>query len=175
MPKHVRTTITVPPDLKARMDAVDETVNWSAIACQAFEQKLADLIRQKGPTDMNEVIERLRASKQKFESEQFTQGHEAGQEWAKDAAEAEELIQLGKLRDRCGWRDWDGFFATGDRDAYGASERFVFAIWPERDGERAAATDFWEQLGVEDVPSDEFVRGFAEGALSVWDQVKDQL
>src|SRR6516225_5119268 len=48
MPKHARTTITVPPDLKARMEAVEESVNWSAIACQAFEQRLAEITRRRG-------------------------------------------------------------------------------------------------------------------------------
>jgi hypothetical protein len=45
MAKHARTTITVPADLKARMEAVGEPVNWSAIACQAFEQGLAKIAR----------------------------------------------------------------------------------------------------------------------------------
>jgi hypothetical protein len=34
-------TITVPSDLRRRMGAIKEEVNWSAIAAQAFEEKLA--------------------------------------------------------------------------------------------------------------------------------------
>lgn len=34
MSKHARTTITVPADLKARMDSVEESINWSALACE---------------------------------------------------------------------------------------------------------------------------------------------
>jgi hypothetical protein len=43
--KSCRTTITVPAELKARMNAVDEKVNWSAVASQAFEQKLDEIER----------------------------------------------------------------------------------------------------------------------------------
>src|SRR5262249_28143611 len=156
------TTITVPPDLKARMDEVEEDVNWSAIACEAFEQKLAEIIQRRGTVDMTEVIDRLRASKRKHASEQYQQGLEAGQHWARDEAEAEELIQLEKLRDRC-WRDWEGFFVSGGHSAYGVAERFVFAIWPEENADRDAPQNYWEQRGFEDYPDDEFIRGFAEG------------
>ena len=53
MAKHARTTISVPSELKARMDAVDESVNWSAVACQAFELKLAEITKRKGRRTWN--------------------------------------------------------------------------------------------------------------------------
>lgn len=34
-------TIYVRPDLKSRIDANTEDINWSAIACQAFEARLS--------------------------------------------------------------------------------------------------------------------------------------
>jgi hypothetical protein len=175
MAKHARTTITIPPDLKARMEAVEEPMNWSAIACTAFEQKLAEITKRRGAKDMKEVIDRLRASKQKHENEQYNGGHEAGQEWARNEAEAGELIRLEKFHDACGPSDWGRFFWTSDRDAYGAAENLVFRIWPDDDRDRDAASNFWESQGHEEYPDDEFVRGFAEGALEIWDQVKNQL
>ena len=66
MSKHARTTISIPPDLKARMEAVDEPVNWSALACRAFEQKLAEIIKRKGSSNMNDVINRLGAKNAKL-------------------------------------------------------------------------------------------------------------
>jgi hypothetical protein len=42
-----RTTITVPADLKRRMDAVTEEVNWSALAASAFEAKLTEIAKKK--------------------------------------------------------------------------------------------------------------------------------
>ncbi len=40
-------TIYVPDELKGRMDEV-EGVNWSPLACQAFESKLAQVITKRG-------------------------------------------------------------------------------------------------------------------------------
>jgi hypothetical protein len=157
------------------MEAAEEPMNWSAIACQASEQRVAEITKRRGAKDMKEVIDRLRASMQKHESEQYNEGHAAGQEWAKNKAEAGELILLERWRDSCGPHDWQDCFVTDERSAYSAAEHFVFRIRPECDGEREAVSDFWEQRGREDHPQDEFVRGFAEGALEVWDDVKDQL
>ncbi|MHC4179286.1 MAG: hypothetical protein ACYSWU_17370 [Planctomycetota bacterium] len=49
------TSISVPPDLKRRMDKVKEPVNWSAVACQAFEQKLAEISAMTCQFVINEV------------------------------------------------------------------------------------------------------------------------
>lgn len=40
MKKHVRLNITVPIDLKARMDECGRKINWSAVATKAFEKRL---------------------------------------------------------------------------------------------------------------------------------------
>jgi hypothetical protein len=45
-PRSFRTTITVPADLKLRMDAVKEEINWSALAASAFEAKLAEIAKK---------------------------------------------------------------------------------------------------------------------------------
>ena len=46
-PGYTRTTISVPADLKGRMNKVKEDVNWSALACQAFQGKLAEIAAKK--------------------------------------------------------------------------------------------------------------------------------
>jgi hypothetical protein len=129
-----------------------------------------------GTADLNEVIDRLRASKRKFENEQYQAGHEAGQDWAKDEAEAGELICLSNARHQIG-TDWDDHFSDNEvRSAYSASELFTFIVWPEHDGDRSSADDFWERRGFEgDHPVGEYVRGFSDGALSIWDQVSHEL
>lgn len=45
--KYVRTTISLTEDLKRRMSDVEEVVNWSAIACRAFEEKLVEITAKK--------------------------------------------------------------------------------------------------------------------------------
>jgi hypothetical protein len=72
----VQTSISIPSHLRSRMDAVDEQVNWSAIACQAFEQKLAEINKRKELRDISDVVIRLRASRRQFENEQYQAGHE---------------------------------------------------------------------------------------------------
>ncbi len=172
-----RTSVSLPPETKERMDQVGDSVNWSSVARNAFEAKLADIASKKEKKIMPEVVERLRVSKRKSDDSLFSQGYAAGEEWAKNQAEAEELERLSDFRDQCG-TDWDSVLTTGPDDAYGSGERLYFVISPEDDGDRGASCGFWEsQLGLEDgsCPKDSLVRGFVEGALEVWDEVKDQL
>lgn len=176
MASTVRVTITVPKDLKARMDAAEEAINWSAIASRAFEHKLADLISRREIRQMEDVVSRLRASKQKRDEGQFHVGFEYGKAWAESAAEAEELMRLDTTgADR--WADW---FGEDSNNAYSAGERFVFLIQPWNDGDRKMASDFWESMLAnpdwEAQSGDpEFVRGFASGAHYIWSEVKDKL
>jgi hypothetical protein len=72
--------------------------------------------------------------------------------------------------------DWELWFESGEDNAYGTNESFVFAIQPENDGDRHAAASFWEMEAGEDVElTNDYVRGFAEGALGVWREIKDKV
>src|SRR5262245_57540294 len=94
-----RTTISVPLDLKKRMDAAGAGVNWSAVACRAFEVELAEIAARKKEKTMDDVIQRLRASKLRGASEAHKEGDAAGRKWARDHAEADELQNLENLLD----------------------------------------------------------------------------
>ncbi len=48
--KFTRINITIPPDLKRRMENVLVNVNWSAVAAEAFERKILE-IGLKEPND----------------------------------------------------------------------------------------------------------------------------
>ncbi len=59
-----------------------------------------------------------------------------------------------------------------------SAELVAWAIDPEWEESLAAAEEFWEQrLGDEVRVADDpqFVRGFVEGALELWREVKDKL
>jgi hypothetical protein len=181
MSRSTRTTISLPAELKARMDAVGEPVNWSAIACRAFEQKLAEITRRRGVKNVRDIVTRLRASKTRQSDEHYNRGFENGKKWAAEEAEAGELERLAAARDGVGY-DWDRMFDpdTADHNAYGACEHLVFIMRPESDGVRQAAADFWEHVAGNDSETlrwdpDGYVRGFAAGALEIWDEVKAQL
>jgi len=137
---------------------------------------LNEIARGREFNDMSDVIERLRASKQEVVSDEYEQGREAGEKWAKQTAEYAELRRLGELEEGMSQGDWESWFETSGNSAFGAAERLVFAIQPENDHDRRATQEFWEFVGGEDTErTDDFVRGFADGALSIWRDIKDQL
>jgi hypothetical protein len=178
MAKHSRTTISVPADLKARMDAVEEEINWSAVARQAFETKLAELIRRKAVTDVKTVIQRLRASKKELSDMKYATGFEAGKAWAMTRASVDEFERLKRYKggfERSSW-GWEGSFdLPKDVSDYSPAESVAFAIGGENyNGDRTYAADFWNTIDL-DMNEPAVIRGFADGALEIWDQVKDEL
>jgi hypothetical protein len=173
----VRTTISVPRDLKRRMEKVKEPVNWSAVACRAFEDKLGEIATKKEKKTMEDVIERLRASKRQSDSDDHQWGRECGESWVKDSADARDLERLEALFERSLPGDWQSFFDSRfESTAHTTAERFYFEIVPGANGDSASAADFWETIAGEDSDlNDEFVRGVAEGALDIWRKIKNQL
>src|SRR5690349_19928782 len=84
--KSNRTTITVPADLKDRMDATGSSVNWSAVAARAFEVKLAEINARKKGATMDDVITRMKAADEADANEARQEGKEAGEQWARTEA-----------------------------------------------------------------------------------------
>ena len=93
-PGFFRTTISVPRDLKRRMDAVKEPVNWSALACRAFEEKLAEIATKKEEKSMADIIQRLRTTKPDLI---YQQGQADGRRWASEQAQYEDMLRLEQL------------------------------------------------------------------------------
>lgn len=179
-----RTTISVPADLKRRMDKLKEPVNWSALACAAFEQKLAEVASRKEKKDMDDVIQRFRGSKKQSEGEAYQAGYEAGEQWAKDFGEVPEMKRLDRLhseRTRDPSYDWHAFFSNYGSSAYSTAEHLYFAMFPEHDGDRDESLAFWNGIidasnaVIDNACDDSWLRGFAEGALEVWWEVERHL
>src|SRR5262245_24553474 len=110
--------------------------------------------------DLNEVVERLRTSKQESDEMYKTEGFADGQEWAKEIASAEALRRLAS------------FFRAEDicRDCMmeNLRERVARLVYPwEPDG----VDEFWEEVSGEGNGwkslSDVYVEAFIEGALGV--------
>ncbi|MHB9005273.1 MAG: hypothetical protein ACYC6C_14710 [Coriobacteriia bacterium] len=160
-----RTAVSLPPDLKRRMDKVTEPVNWSAIAALAFEAKLGEIASRKERKTMDDVVERLRASKRESGSALYKEGHELGSAWAKDYAEANELKNLDR--------------ASESPINFNDSEALYMAIQPWNADYREGERDFWETVvgesRLDDVEEPDFLRGLVDGALEVWRAVKDKL
>jgi hypothetical protein len=158
-----RITLYVSADLKTRMDEVGAAESWSGIAQKAFSEAITLRRLRKDPTDMKEVVERLRASKQRSEDRDENHGQGAGAEWARVEAEFDELKRIADHAERGGDRSLDTLRALID---------------PEREMDRSQWAEFWERHGGWNelmTPSDAFADGFIEGAADVYAQVADQL
>lgn len=101
-PEYARTTITVPWELKKRMKKAGQSLNWSAIACEAFEGKLDEMGPIEDITSVEEAIKRIKnieAEKDQNYEEAFQEGKEAGTHWALNFATPEQLGRIQKLKD----------------------------------------------------------------------------
>jgi hypothetical protein len=169
-----RTTISVPDDLKKRMDRVKEPVNWSAIATEAFELKLGEFARNRKEKTMDNVIERLRASKIQRVNVVQRLGGEAGKDWAKNIAEFDELERIADI-------DTSDYFAGQPNAPYGWSDYLAFAILgtSRDDMDASISGDFWDSaLGDSRDPrleSEKFLEGFIDGAADVYRDVASKI
>ena len=157
-----RVTLYLPGDLKARMDEV-ETVNWSAIAQQAFKEVVINLAARKETATMDDVVERLRASKESYVETEHKAGLALGEEWAKEAAKYGELLRIAKAVEEA--RREIGVQTLQD------------LIDPEHKMDPGDWGSFWEDRGFsgDAEPSDVWVRAFADGAAKLFQKVRSQL
>ena len=159
MPK---VNLYVPEDLKARMDDTGEAVNWSAVAQRAFREAISTHHIQQDRSGMEHVIERLRASKERYEDRELATGKEVGSKWAKTKAEYFELVAVASF---------DPDTHDGELDC----DTLQRQIDPDGETDPREWADFWETYYGRGRPSDAFIRGFIEGATEVYDAIAEQL
>ena len=173
----IRVNVTVPSDLKRRMEQVGAEVNWSAVATEAFTVKLGHIAQEKAKKEMSDVVDRLRASKLQGAAEAYVDGHALGDQWAKETASAEELERLEKSADE---KDsWDVLFGLSP-DKYmhlGLAGSISEVITGQYD--REVNDDFWDMAvgeeKMERLEDADFLRGFCDGALSFWESVSPEV
>lgn len=159
-----RTTISLPDALKQRMDAVKDPVNWSQVAAHAFELKLGEIASRRESTNMNEVIQRLRASKIVHEDDQTKAGFKEGEAWAKKRATWAQLERLaGQDID---WND--------NNEDPNWADIVLATIEGDRGLDRGAIRDFWEDMAPT-MASRTWFEGFVDGACAVHKAVSDHV
>ena len=164
----MKMTIYVPDDLKKRMNKVKEA-NWSALACRAFESHLAEVAaRKEQAMTTDEVVARLRNSQRAARSTQNQDGYKAGAFWAQRLATARQLELLAK----------DASQYPYDESRESPAHAVAVAVNPDEANRHDATAAFWGNiLGVSwrAAVRGDYVGGFVDGALDVWDKVKDEL
>jgi hypothetical protein len=166
----VRTTISLPADLRRRMKACGEDVNWSAVAARAFAAEIARLSTQKNDVQIEDVVARLRGTQHQSRSELFHQGRLQGEKWATRQATAAQLQRLWAARR-------DAKRQTGTN-----AENWLAAV----DNKRPPAEVVTQLVGHQKIgrhgpegesliKSSEYIHGFAAGAIHIWKQVARKL
>jgi hypothetical protein len=111
-----------------------------------------------------DLISRYRAAKKTVDEQAYADGAKAGREWATDADSLpyEELSKLAGNRAMLSDSYDDMCFITS---LFVGDHGVISAFW------ESAVGDEW----LEYVFNPEFLRGFCEGALEVWDEVSPHL
>lgn len=150
-----RVTVYVSDELKSRMDAAGAALNWSAIAQSAFGEAVAAHHLRKDPTNMDELVARLRTSKQRVIERDRTRGHENGKDWAVTRAEYDELERINSYEGDYNLDVLRGLIGLNQRD------------W------KSFLKNYGSVDGVR--PSDHWAQGFIKGAAEVFRSVVNRL
>ena len=174
-----RVNIYIRDELKDQMVEAGEKIRWSSIAQQAFSAELAHIASTKEIGNMDDVIERLRASKRSKADEDRKVGRAAGVEWAKHDAQYDELrrVAIEIARDTVG--------ELSRLESDGGSLALPTLIQERVQGldqnlVEISEDDLCHFYGVESrmVPyqlTKDYVAGFLSGANDVWLEVKDRI
>jgi hypothetical protein len=154
------------------MKSVGDYVNWSSVACKAFENKLEGLIQQEEVESLDQVVERLRKlNAEREESDSLKRGVEIGKRWAMNRATPAQLDAIESFRSEVSDAEWREMFENR-RGLRELADRLSGHKSEER---RGGARRFWGEILEERPGGTDFFAGFAEGALEVWKSVKDRI
>ncbi len=179
--------------------------NWSQVFARAVRAELAtltaqELKKEKEPS-MDAIVRRLRASRE-GRAEPDEPARLAGRSWAAEEAEWYELEEWNALLGKWTDADWKAYvpsaqvsyrdFARGGLPYWGPTStgniyvhvlRLIGEVVPpsdphNRDVEsclKSDALDWWASRGAGLEPSPDYVREFIEGALEIFEQVRDSM
>jgi len=151
-------SISVPSELKEGMGQVASGVNWSAVACGAFQEKVTRFEGLGFKMSEEQGLKRLRESAERHGKREEEKGVDAGKAWALKYADAEQLELLSNLWEALG--DSASEFFGDDSRGYSPADRLYFVMFPHNENDQKEAKTFWEcQVGVEGPVHDSFVEG----------------
>src|SRR6266851_2450827 len=92
-------TLSVPKELRAKMEAVTVSVNWSAMASAAFAAKLLELQSNREVKGIEDLIARLKSAAELEANQDYQEGRQMGEKWATDKATPRQLRRLQARED----------------------------------------------------------------------------
>ena len=163
-----RTTISIPDDLREAMDATENSVNWSALAADAFRTEINRINSRKAQlsgANMDAVVSRLKSSKQRYRSHVKARGERDGTTWAKHYARFENLKALSA--------NWDVVYSDYDAPL----EAFLNAAGFPVTERRQEGQDLMVNLDIDKQDGEEldYWIAFSEAAVEVFKSVEDAL
>lgn len=188
----VQMSLTIPPELRREMEEVGDGVNWSQVASEAFRAKVLAIKSQSGGMGMEDVIARIRAADELVTNEFYKLGKDIGTAWASEGHPKRMYQRLESLRDDPQAPDADGIgiyhAINGSRAMHWrGAEQQAFEFWELFPWNHYTGwsddnnTDHFahEMMNIDDRGNSNgqspLARGFIEGALEVWQSVRDKL
>jgi len=115
-----------------------------------------------------------------LEDELCRRGYESGFEWSAHCATTQEIKTLERMRQSVGVR-WRDHFNPREGHGESVADRLVNAIQPRSSKGATAGLQEIREAVLQFVDNDfdldqpAFVLGFTDGALALWDEIKDEL
>ena len=159
--------IYIPSPLKKRLEVNKDKINCSEVSRRALEREL--LFAEDINKNMSTTIERLKRSKEEHSQSQEHSARTVGIHWAKKIAEWPEMLALANNVNSAG-TDFDRIEINGE---------ILASFCGHEDG--LEAEDFLENIEsdlefpVSAFNDDATCRSFIDGALQVFDEVKDEV
>jgi hypothetical protein len=188
MAKYTRTSIAIPVDLKARMEAVKIPESWSQVACKAFEKRLAEIVEKEGAKNLDDVVLRMRnALENGPEIQEYLKGRSVGDQWVWNSASPAHVEHMFRLRERLrreneGLQHW--LESVGVQTQFTPGQAVGLEIlgvardhleyFKETAGDLVEA--IFREAGIAtDKISKSMLRGFVDAAADLWLEIEKRL
>ncbi|HJN12610.1 MAG TPA: hypothetical protein QF564_28270 [Pirellulaceae bacterium] len=183
----VRMNISIPADLRQRMKTLEEkaAVNWSQLACDAYETKIAEQLGKEDEITLDDLISRVRSSKKQTTDQKYRQGVELGEKWATGYFGYEDFLRLDDFVTSRTEDDWKELANT--KGSQKISARLLRTLDSGGTLSEAAKGNWMSdvphvsEVGVQRGRSQDlrnsipFLRGYCDGAMKIWSQIKKEI
>jgi hypothetical protein len=158
-------TISIQPDLNAKL-AKFPNENWSAIACRAFEIRLAE-IEQMNTTSTQEdqAIWRIRASKMRAVDQLYRNGEAEGISFVLRHANYLQLERLVKSHER----------DMLDLESEDCSFAALAHVMSGGDGSESETESLLRQKIGDDIDEPKWLEGFVDGAVRKYEEIGSRI